>query len=92
MNTEPLTTIIIDPESELGRALEVSETPVLLVIGDERFTVSRESRDASSAHEVEAFRRALRNIAGMITPEEAERRKQMIYQSRVEGSRPTGQS
>ncbi len=90
MHTEPLT-IKIDPDSELGRALETSQRPVLLISGNERFTVSRESRDTSPGRDVEAFRRALREIAGMFTPEEAERRKELIYRSREEGSRPIGQ-
>ena len=88
MNTEPIT-ITIDPESELGRALEVSQEPVLLISGSDRFTVSREASQASGDHEVDTFRRALHKIAGMITPEEAERRKELIYRSREEGSRPT---
>jgi hypothetical protein len=91
MNADPIT-IIIDPESELGRALEISQRPVLLVSGNERFTVSREPRDASPDHDVEAFRQALHEISGMITPEEAERRKELIYRSREEGSRPLGKS
>ena len=87
MNSEPAV-IIIDPESEPGRALEVSQEPVLIISGSDRFTVSRESRNASDDDDVEAFRHALHKIAGMITPEEAERRKELIYRNREEGSRP----
>ena len=87
METEPLT-ITVDPASELGRALEDRLRPVVLIRGDERFTVLRQPIVSDLHRKAERFREALHDIAALITPEEAEFWKERLYRSRDEGSRP----
>ena len=87
MGTEPFE-VHVDPDSELGRALDSGSREVVLISGDERFNVSRDSADPWDNYDPEAFRRALHKIAGLISPEESERRKEQLYRWRAEGSRP----
>jgi hypothetical protein len=82
-------TITIDPESELGKALaEADDTPVVLALDGVRFRVSRSDDDPWANYDPQRLRDGLRKIAGLITPEEAERLKEMIYRGREEGTRP----
>jgi hypothetical protein len=85
---EPLT-ITIDPDSELGRALdETNGAPVVLLRGKERFRVIRDPEDPWAHYDPERVRAGLRKFAGIITPEEGERIKEAIYRGREEGTRP----
>ena len=87
-SNEPVT-ITIDPESELGRALdETDERPVVLVRGGERFRVTRDPDDPWASYDPEAVLEGLREIAGTLTPAEGERIKALIYRGREEGTRP----
>lgn len=82
-------TITVDPDSELGRALETSdESPVILVRDGARFRVTRDSDDPWANYDPERFLEGLREIAGTISPEEGERMKELIYRGREEGTRP----
>jgi hypothetical protein len=88
MTTTPLT-IRIDPESELGRALADADVkPVILQSNGARFRVTRDPDDPWANYDPEKVRAALRKFAGMISPEEGERIKEMIYRGREEGTRP----
>ena len=94
MRSEPLT-ITIDPDSELGRALDESgDEPVVLVQGATRFLVIRQSIDSRADddpwanYDPEKVREGLRKVAGLLTPDEGERMKDMIYRARDEGTRP----
>jgi hypothetical protein len=75
MSKEPLT-ITIDPESELGRALEeTDDEPVVLLRGGARFRVTRDPDDPWANYDPEKVL-------------EGERMKELIYRSREEGTRP----
>lgn len=88
MAKEPLT-IKVDPQSELGRALdEADAAPVVLDRGGVRFRVSRDDDDPWANYDPEKVRAGLRKFAGMISPEDAERLKEAIYRGREEGTRP----
>src|SRR3712207_1444735 len=82
MRKEPLT-ITIDPDSELGRALdEHGDEPVVLVRGASRFRVTRDPDDPWANYDPEAVREGLREIAGTLSPAEGERMKELIYRGR----------
>jgi len=88
MAKEPLT-ITIDPDSELGRALnETNGEPVVLVRSGTRFRVTRDLDDPWANYDPERVRAGLRKFAGMLSPEEGERIKETIYRGREEGTRP----
>jgi hypothetical protein len=88
MSREPLT-IAIDPDSELGRALdEANGTPIVLVRDGVRFRVTRDPDDPWASYDPEGLREGLREIAGTLSPEEGERIKELIYRGREEGTRP----
>ena len=88
MAKEPLT-ITIDPDSELGRALEeTGDEPVVLVRGGSRFRVTRDPDDTWAYYDAEAVLEGLHEIAGTLSPEEGERMKELIYRGREEGTRP----
>lgn len=88
MRKEPLT-ITIDPESELGRALdEMNGEPVVLLRGVERFHIIRDQNDPWANYDPESVLDGLREIAGSLSPEEGERMKELIYRGREEGTRP----
>lgn len=87
---EPVITFTVDPESELGRALQqLDESPIVLECNGARYRVTRADEDLESEYDPERFRAALRAVAGTLTPEEGERRKELIYQARDGGSRPS---
>jgi hypothetical protein len=82
-------TITIDPDSELGRALdETNGAPVVLLRGKERFRVIRDPDDPWAHYDPAKVRAGLKKVAGLITPEEGERIKEAIYRGREEGTRP----
>jgi hypothetical protein len=88
MAKEPLT-IVIDPDSELGRALDETDgEPVVLLRNGTRFRVTRDPDDPWANYDPEKVRDGLRKFAGMITREEGERIKELIYRGREEGTRP----
>jgi hypothetical protein len=88
MAKAPLT-ITIDPDSELGRALDETDgAPVILERNGARFLVTRDPGDLWANYDPEKVRAGLRKFAGMLTPEEGERIKETIYRGREEGTRP----
>ena len=88
MSTGPRT-ITIDPDSELGRALEASEeSPIILVRDGARFRVTRDPDDPWASYDPAAFLEGLYAIAGTLSPAEGERMKELIYRGREEGTRP----
>jgi hypothetical protein len=88
MAKEPRT-ITIDPDSELGRALDENDGElVVLVRNGRRFRVTRDADDPWANYDPEQVLEGLHEIAGMLTPEEGERIKEAIYRGREEGTRP----
>ncbi len=88
MSNEPLT-ITIDPDNELGRALDESTgSPVVLPRGSARFRVIRDPDDPWAHYDPDKVRAGPREFAGMLTPEEGERIKEAISRGREEGTRP----
>jgi hypothetical protein len=82
-------TITIDPESELGRVLDEADgEPVVLLWGGTRFRVTRDPDDPWENYDPEQVLEGLHEIAGTLSPEEAERMKELIYRGREEGTRP----
>ena len=88
MAKEPLT-ITIDPDSELGRALEkTDDEPVILLWSGARFRVTRDPDDPWANYDPEKVLEGLHEIAGTLSPAEGERMKDLIYRGREEGTRP----
>ncbi|MBA2521632.1 MAG: hypothetical protein H0V24_18400 [Chloroflexia bacterium] len=88
MSNAPLT-ITIDPDSELGRALDETDgSPVVLLRAGARFRVTRDPDDPWANYDPDKVRAGLRKFAGMLTPEEGERIKETISRGREEGTRP----
>lgn len=88
MAKEPLM-ITIDPDSELGRALDASPgNPVVLVRGSSRFHVTRDPSDPWATYDPEQVLDGLHEIAGTLSPDEGERMKALVYRGREEGTRP----
>ena len=84
-------TIPVTAETDLPRLLdEAAEGPVILERGGVRFRLSRDevADDPWADYDPERVRAALREFAGIISPEEAERWKEAIYRAREEGTRP----
>ena len=73
MRNEPLT-ITIDPDSELGRALDAGgDEQVVLVRGTTRFRVTRDLDDPWANYDPAKVRAGLQKVAGLLTPEEGDR-------------------
>ena len=88
MAKEPLT-ITIDPDSELGRALdETADAPVVLVRGTTRFRITRDPDDPWASYDPAKLRAGLKKVAGLLSPEEGDRIIETIYRGREEGTRP----
>jgi hypothetical protein len=88
MAKAPLT-ITIDPNSELGRALDDAEgEPVVLLRGAARFRVIREADDPWATYDPARLRAGLERVAGLLSPEEGDRIIEEIYRGREEGTRP----
>jgi len=88
MAKEPLT-ITIDPDSELGRALdEIADEPVVLLRGRTRFRVTRDPDDPWANYDPAKLRAGLKKVAGLLTPEEGDRIIETIYRGREEGTGP----
>jgi hypothetical protein len=81
--------ITIDSDSELGRALDTTEGErIVLLRGAARFRVVRDPDDPWASYDPDSVVEGLREIAGTLSPEEAERMKELIYHGREEGTRP----
>ncbi len=87
MAKEPLT-IKVDPASELARALAAADAPVLLDTGGTRYSVTKASSDPLSTYDPARIRAGLKRFAGLISPEEGEHMKALVYRGRDEGTRP----
>jgi hypothetical protein len=88
MAKEPLT-ITIDPDSELGRALDqTAGEPIVLLRNGTRFRVTLDADDPWANYDPESVLEGLHEIAGTLSPEEGERMKELIYRGREEGTRP----
>ena len=88
MAKEPLT-ISIDPDSELGRALDqTAGEPIVLLRNGARFRVTRDPDDPWANYDPEKVLEGLHEIAGTLSPAEADRMKDLIYRGREEGTRP----
>ena len=83
-------TINVDPTSELGRALAAAdETPVLLDSAGRVYRVTpTELDDHWAGYDPARIKAGLKRYAGLITPTEAERMKELVYRGREEGTRP----
>lgn len=81
--------IELDPESELATLIVSSgRKPVAVHANGRRYLIVRGSDDGGSEYDRADFEEALRAVIGTITPEEADRLKDMIYRGREEGTRP----
>jgi hypothetical protein len=88
MGKEPLT-ITIDPDSELGRALDqTAGEPIVLLRNGTRFRVTLDADDPWANYDPESVLEGLHEIAGTLSPEEGERMKELIHRGREEGTRP----
>jgi len=88
MAKEPLT-ITIDPDSELGRALDqTAGEPIVLQRNGTRFRVTLDADDPWANYDPESVLEGLHEIAGTLSAEEGERMKELIYRGREEGTRP----
>ena len=86
MSTKPHV-IHVDPDSEVGRALENGEREVVLISRNKTFTVSPDSNTSDSGTDSERFLRALHKIAGSIR-RRSRALEEHIDRAREEGSRP----
>jgi hypothetical protein len=50
--------------------------------------VIREAEDQCATHDSAKLRAGVKNVAGLLSPEEGERMKALIYHGREEGIRP----
>jgi hypothetical protein len=81
-------TIKVTPESNLDDVLEAAASePVVLDKDGMRFRLTRED-DIWTGYDPERLRATVREMAGSISVEEAERIKRLIYQGREGGTRP----
>lgn len=88
MSKEPLT-VTIDPDSELGRALdETAGEAVVLLRGSARFRVTPETDDPWAQYDPAKLRAGLKKVAGLLSPEDGDRLIETIYRSREGGTRP----
>jgi hypothetical protein len=62
--------------------------PVILENGNMRFRVVPEAEDTWAGYDPDAVIAGMDAAAGSITPEEAERMKQLVYDAREAGTRP----
>ena len=86
MAKEPLT-ITIDPDSELGRALdETDDEPVVLLRGGTRFRVTREHDALWATYDPERVRRALRESAGALAGVDVVALKRELREQRSQDS------
>lgn len=85
--------IAIDPESELGQALDEAEgVAVVLLKGKARFRVTPEPADPWANYDPARLKAGLLEVDGLLTPEEGEQMIERIYRAREEGTRPSTNS
>ena len=87
MAKAPLT-ITIDPDSDLGRALDAAEGDAVVLLRGTRFRLTREADDPWATYDPEQVRAGLRKFAGLLSEDAGERMKAAIYRGREEGTRP----
>ena len=98
MVAEPRT-IVVDPESELGHAIDDADgAPILLQRGADRFRLVRVAADRNqdeeeretvwASYDPDRLLAALEQVQGVFTPEEGDRLKELVYRAREEGTRP----
>jgi hypothetical protein len=81
--------IAVTDETDLDRLLDEATTaPVRIERNGVVDRLLREDEDIWDGYNPERVREGLRNIAGLITPEEGERLKEQIHRAREEGTRP----
>lgn len=82
-------TIHLDPDSKLARVLaESDKTRVLLDANGERFRVIGITNDLFAEYDSDTVLTGLQTVDGSLSPAACERRKEMIYRGREEGTRP----
>jgi hypothetical protein len=67
---------------------EAAGSPVRLERNGVVYRLMREQDDLWAGYDPEQVREGLRRVAGLITPEEAARMKELVYRGREEGTRP----
>jgi hypothetical protein len=88
MSAEPAP-IAIDPESELGRALDETGGPIIVLRGNKKFRVTRvEEDDLWASYDPDLVLQRLNEVAGKISDQEADRLLELVYRGRREGTRP----
>ena len=88
MTKEPFT-ITIDPDSELGRALDEPTASRSSCCAAARVSrVIREAEDPWATYDPAKLRAGLMKVAGLLSPEEGDRIIETIYRGREEGTRP----
>jgi hypothetical protein len=81
--------IVVSDETNLGPLLDEATTaPLRIERNGIVFQLSREEVDPWAGYDPERVRTGLRRVAGLITPEEAARMKELVYRGREEGTRP----
>jgi hypothetical protein len=86
MAKEPLT-IIVDPESDLGRALaEAVDMPIILEREGKRFQVIRANDDLWTGYDPQRVRRALRQSAGALNGVDTATLKRELREQRSQNS------
>lgn len=82
MSKAPLT-ITVDPDSELGRALDETDgPPIVLLRAGARFHVTRDPDDPWANYDPSKVRVGLRKFSGLLTAEEGERIQETIARGR----------
>ena len=88
MIAEPVP-IPIDPESELGRALDETSGPIIVQRGAQKFRVTRvEEDDLWANYDPDLVLQRLNEVAGKISDQEADRLLELVYRGRQEGTCP----
>lgn len=88
MSAEPAP-IPIDPESDLGRALDESGGPIIVLRGNQKFRITRvEADDLWANDDPDLISQRLNEVAGKISDQEADRLLELVYRGRREGTRP----
>lgn len=81
--------IAIDPDSELGRALDETGGPIIVLRGEKKFRVTRVGEgDPWASYDPALVLQRLNEVAGKISDQEADRLLELVYRGRQEGTRP----
>lgn len=88
MSAEPAP-IPIGPESDLGRALDESGGPIIVLRGNQKFRITPiEEDDLWANDDPDLISQRLNEVAGKISDQEADRLLELVYRGRREGTRP----